>query len=69
MAMLGEFELLIILLIIVIGVWDIVWRFMAMWKAARRSQKGWFICLGIFSTAGILPIIYLLVYKDSPEYQ
>lgn len=57
-----------ILIIIVLAIWDLFWRFLAMWKAAKRDQKGWFICLGIFSTAGILPIIYLLIYKDKPEY-
>tara|TARA_R100001143_G_scaffold63591_1_gene73029 strand:+ start:50528 stop:50737 length:210 start_codon:yes stop_codon:yes gene_type:complete len=58
---------LFIVLIVVLSIWDIFWRFLAMWKAARRSQKGWFICLGIFSTAGILPIIYLLLYKDKSD--
>lgn len=64
---LGDFELLIILLIIVLIIWDAVWKLISMWKAAKRSQKGWFILLGILNTAGILPIIYLLVYKDKPE--
>lgn len=54
---------LFITIIIIIAIWDIVWRLLAMWKSARRSQIAWFVVLGIFSTAGILPIIYLLIYR------
>lgn len=67
MEMLGEFELVIMLIIAILAIWDSVWKLIAMWKAAKRSQIGWFICLGIFSTIGILPIIYLLIYKDKQE--
>ncbi len=62
------FESLIMALILILAIWDIVWKLMAMWKAANRKQKGWFIWLGILNTAGILPIIYLLIYKDEPEH-
>ena len=46
-------------LLILVVIWDVVWRIIGMWHAARRSEKGWFIALSIFSTIGILPIIYL----------
>lgn len=57
-------ESLIIALIVILAIWDIVWKLLAMWKAANRKQKGWFIWLGILNTAGILPIIYLLIYRE-----
>jgi hypothetical protein len=62
------FESLIMALILILAIWDIVWKLMAMWKAANRKQKGWFIWLGILNTAGILPIIYLVIYKDESEH-
>ncbi len=45
-------------------VWEIVWKMIAMWKAARNNQLGWFICIALINTAGILPIIYILLNKD-----
>lgn len=42
-------------------IWEIIWKLIAMWKAGRNNQLVWFICLAIFNTAGILPIIYILV--------
>ena len=44
----------------VIVVWDLVWRSLALWRAARRRQPVWFVCLLVLSTGGALPIFYLL---------
>lgn len=41
---------------------SIVLKAMAMWRAARREEKGWFVALLIFNTAGILPLLYLLIF-------
>lgn len=31
----------------------------ALWHAAKRDEKGWFIALLIINTAGILELVYL----------
>ena len=46
-------------LLILVAIWDAVWKAIAMWKCGRNNQLVWFICIVIFNTAGILPIIYL----------
>ncbi len=53
-----------IVLISLLALWDIIWRGIALWKSARNNHKGWFVCLMIFSTIGILPIIYILTHRD-----
>ena len=63
----GGNEISLIVLILLITVWDLIWRIIALWKSARRDQKVWFIFLAIINSVGILPIIYLLIYKDMPE--
>ena len=55
----APYELLIAVLIL----WDIVWKVLAMWKSARNNQKAWFICIAVFNTVGILPIIYFLMHR------
>lgn len=40
-------------------VWSIVWKGVAMYRAARLGQKKWYIALLIINTFGILEIIYL----------
>jgi len=52
--------LLLIPVLILIAVWDGVWKVIGLWKSARNNQLAWFICLAIFNTVGILPIIYLV---------
>jgi hypothetical protein len=48
--------------------WEIVWKSIAMWKAARHNQLYWFIATVIFNTVGILPIVYILFFqKDRKE--
>lgn len=40
-------------------IWELVWKGIALWKAGRNNQLTWFVCLLIFNTVGILPIIYI----------
>lgn len=50
--------------IIILAVWDAVWKLIAMWKAARVNHLAWYICIAIFNTIGILPIIYILMHRE-----
>jgi hypothetical protein len=50
-------------LIIVLAIWDAVWKMIALWKSARNNHLAWFICIGIINTIGILPIVYILMHK------
>jgi hypothetical protein len=53
-------------LILIVAIWDSAWKLIAMWKAGRNNHLAWFICIFIFNTLGILPIIYILINKDKP---
>ncbi len=39
--------------------WVLPWKGYALWTAAKRSQKGWFIALLILNTFAILDIFYI----------
>ena len=52
-------------LIIALALWDLVWKAIALWRAAARKEVIWFIVLLVLNTAGILPIIYL-IFKPAP---
>ena len=51
--------------IILLAIWDGVWKLIALWKSARNNQLAWYVCLAIFNTAGILPILYILCFQKS----
>jgi hypothetical protein len=50
-------------LIIALALWEGVWKLVALWKSARNNHLAWFICIAIFNTIGILPIVYYFKYK------
>jgi hypothetical protein len=59
-------NLWLIVLLIILSVWELVWKMIAFWKSARGSQLAWFVCIGLFNTVGILPIIYLIWFQKKP---
>ncbi|MBU0459443.1 MAG: hypothetical protein KKH52_03565 [Nanoarchaeota archaeon] len=52
-----------VLLLLVISIWTLIWKGIALWFAGKNRQKAWFIVMLIFNTMGLLPIIYLIWFK------
>jgi hypothetical protein len=50
-------------LLILVFLWEAVWKLIALWKSARAGSIVWFIVLAIFNTVGILPILYIFVFS------
>jgi len=46
-------------LIVVVVLWSVFWKGLALWHSARRGQPWWFVIMLVVNTAGILEIIYL----------
>lgn len=46
------------LFIILIIVWSLIWKGLALWRSAELGQKYWFIAILVINTLGILEIIY-----------
>ena len=42
--------------------WDLAWKGLALWRAARRKEQWWFLALLVVNSLGILPIAYLLIW-------
>ena len=59
----GQFNTGMSALFVLILVWSIIWKGLALWKAARAGSKPWFIVLLIVNTVGILEILYLYVFS------
>ncbi len=47
--------------VILLIVWSVVWKALALWRSARLGNKLWFVLFLFINTAGILEIIYLFV--------
>jgi hypothetical protein len=50
----GGFGIIILLL-----AWSLVWKGLALWRAAKRGHMWWFIAFLVIHTLGLLEIIYI----------
>ena len=55
--------------IIVLALWTLPWKGVALWKAARLAHTKWFIFLLIVNTLGIVEIIYIYFVARKAERQ
>jgi len=46
-------------LLVVVLLWTIPWKLYAVWMAAKRDQKKWFVALLLLNTLAILEIFYI----------
>lgn len=54
-------------LFLALVVWSLVWKGLALWRAAERKNKFWFVVFLLANTAGILEIIYLFFVAKKPS--
>ena len=54
-------------LIILISVWSLIWKGLALWRAAKRQELIWFIVLLLVNSVGMLEIIYLLITRQKTK--
>jgi len=56
-----------IFLLVLLSIWELVWKGFGLWHSAQNKQKGWYITILLLNTAGLLPIIYLLWFKPKTK--
>lgn len=54
-----------ILLLVIL--WTLPWKGVALWKAVKNSQKIWFIALLVFNTLAVLEILYIFVFSKRKQ--
>jgi len=55
------------LLFAVALVWSVIWKGLALWKAARLGHKYWFVALLVINTLGILEILYIYIFSEKAK--
>jgi hypothetical protein len=62
----------IMVLFYLVVIWTLIWKGIALWKAARNNHHAWFIVLLVVNTLGILEILYIYIFskmakKSAPQ--
>ena len=52
---------LIVSFVLLSVLWSLLWKGLALWRAAKRGDMWWFIAFLFLNTLGILEIIYIFI--------
>ena len=52
-------------LIYALFIWSLLWKGLALWRAAKQSQRNWYLAILILNTVGILEIVYLFQFSKT----
>jgi hypothetical protein len=52
------------LILLLIVLWTIPWKGVALWKAARNGSKIWFMAILLLNTVAVLEILYIFVFSS-----
>ncbi len=50
------------LLLFAAYLWTLLWKGIALWKAAHLKQRNWFVAILVLNTLGIIEIAYLFYF-------
>ena len=50
-------------LFVILMIWSLVWKGLALWKSAQLGKKWWFVALLLVNTLGILEMLYIFVFS------
>jgi hypothetical protein len=50
-----------------LAIWSIIWKGLSLWKAAKNSDKVWYVLLLVVNTMGILEIVYYFYFSKKKE--
>lgn len=52
---------------LIIVLWQLFWKGLALWKAARNNHKKWFVALLVIQTLGLMEIIYVYFFSSKEK--
>lgn len=55
--------------LIVLALWELIWKGFALWRSARHDQAAWFLAILLINTVGILPMVYLWVGQKGGKHE
>ncbi len=56
-----------ITLFVLMLLWSLAWKGVALWKSARLHHKWWFVALLLVNSIGLLEIIYIFLIARREE--
>jgi len=54
---------LFLVILVLLSIWSLVWKGVALWRSSKNNQRNWFITLLVLNTFGILEMVYLFYFQ------
>jgi methionyl-tRNA synthetase len=54
--------------LLIISAWTIVWKGLALWRAAKNNQKYWYVGLLVINLFGIPEAVYLVWFAKKDRW-
>ena len=55
------------IILFALALWTLPWKGVALWRAAKRDEKKWFVALLLFNTLALLEIVYIFVFSKRKQ--
>lgn len=55
--------------LIILAIFDLTVRGIALWKSARNGEKYWFVGLLVINSMGLIPLLYLAFFDKSSRFK
>jgi hypothetical protein len=65
--MTSEISTCLLIPLIILIIWSLFWKGLALWRAGKNNHLAWFIILLIVNTAGILEILYIFLFQPKKK--
>lgn len=52
---------------LLISLWSLPWKGVALWRAGKRGDKKWFIAILVLNTVAILEILYIFIFSHDKK--
>lgn len=49
--------------ILLISLWTLPWKAVALWRAVKNNHRKWFVALIVLNTMAVLEILYIFVFS------
>jgi len=53
-------------ILIVLYIWSLIAKGIALWRASKAEQRNWFVALLVLNTLGVVELIYLFKFAKKP---
>jgi len=56
-----------VVLLMMLVIWSLIWKGIALWRAARKGDTAWYVLLLILNTIGIVEIFYIIFFSKDKK--